>query len=75
MTALALNPADERNAYAGTRYKGLYVTHDAGATWRSVWNGRLSTATVRAILFSPDGRTVYLATDQGIWRGGLHETP
>ena len=32
ITTLALNPRDGRNAFAGTRYKGLYVTHDGGAT-------------------------------------------
>jgi ligand-binding sensor domain-containing protein len=69
ITALALNPKDARNAFAGTRYKGLYVTHDGGATWQPVWSDRLSTSTVRAMLFDANGKTVFVATDQGVWRG------
>ncbi len=69
VAALALNPANARNAFAGTRYKGLYVTHDGGATWQSAWTERLATSTVRAMLFSADGKTIFVATDQGIWRG------
>ena len=34
------------------------------------WEGRLSAASVRDILFSRDGRAVYVASDQGIWQGG-----
>ena len=71
ITALALNPKDARNAFAGTRYKGLYVTHDGGATWQPVWTDRLATATVRALLFDANGKAIFVATDQGIWRGVL----
>jgi len=69
VTALAISPADERIAFAGTRHKGLYLTDDGGATWRPVWDGRLATASVRDILFSDDGTAVYVASDQGIWQG------
>jgi len=74
ITTLALNPSDARNALAGTRYKGLFVTHDAGETWQPAWTDSLSISTVRAILFSADGKTIYTATDQGIWRGVLNES-
>jgi photosystem II stability/assembly factor-like uncharacterized protein len=72
VTALDISPVDKRIAFAGTRHSGLYVTGDGGATWQPAWDGRLATASVRDILFSRDGRTVYVASDQGIWRGGVN---
>ncbi len=69
VTALAISPADGRLAFAGTRHMGLYVTTDGGATWRPARESRLASASVRDILFNPDGRTVYIASDQGVWRG------
>jgi photosystem II stability/assembly factor-like uncharacterized protein len=76
VTAVGLDPVDEQVAYAGTMYEGLYVTEDGGTTWRPVQSGVPATASVRAILLSPalsgpkglDGRQVYVATDQGVFR-------
>jgi len=68
VTAVGLDPVDERVAYAGTMYEGLYVTEDGGATWRPEQGGVPTTASVRAILLSPDGQQVYVATDQGVFR-------
>jgi photosystem II stability/assembly factor-like uncharacterized protein len=69
-------PVDEQVAYAGTRYEGLYITEDGGATWRPerAPSSRLgqgsvpATASVRAILLSADGQQVYVATGQGVFR-------
>jgi ligand-binding sensor domain-containing protein len=68
VTAVGLDPIDEQVAYAGTMYEGLYVTEDRGVTWRPAWHGVPTTASVRAILLSPDGQQVYVATDQGVFR-------
>jgi len=77
VTAVGLDLADEQVAYAGTMYEGLYVTEDGGATWRPERcpeciegrGGVPATASVRAILLSSDGQQVYVATDQGVFRG------
>lgn len=69
VTSLAISPADQRIAFAGTRHMGLYVTNDGGATWQPTWEDRLATASVRDILFSNDGQVVYVASDQGLWLG------
>jgi photosystem II stability/assembly factor-like uncharacterized protein len=68
VTAVGLDPVDEQVAYAGTMHEGLYVTEDRGVTWGPVWHGVPATASVRAILLSPDGQQVYVATDQGVFR-------
>jgi photosystem II stability/assembly factor-like uncharacterized protein len=49
-------------------YEGLYVTEDGGATWHPEQSGVPTTASVRAILLSPDGQRVYVATGQGVFR-------
>ena len=68
VTAVGLDPVDEQVAYAGTMYEGLYVTEDEGSTWHLEQSGVPATASVRAILPSPDGKQVYVATDQGVFR-------
>jgi photosystem II stability/assembly factor-like uncharacterized protein len=73
VTAIAISPADRRSGFAGTRHSGLYVTGDGGATWQPAWEAGLATASVRDILFGDDGKTVYVACDQGVWRGDGHE--
>jgi photosystem II stability/assembly factor-like uncharacterized protein len=69
VTALAVSSADTEVAFAGTRHMGLYVTADGGANWQPAWDGELAAASVRDIVFSDDGATVYVASDQGVWRG------
>jgi len=68
LEGVGVDPVDEQVAYAGTMYEGLYVTEDGGATWKPVRDGVPATASVRAILLSPDGQQVYVATDQGVFR-------
>jgi photosystem II stability/assembly factor-like uncharacterized protein len=72
VTALAISPADAHVAFAGTRHMGLYVTTDGGTSWQPAWEGRLAAASVRDVLFSDDGKVVYVASDRGIWRGKGH---
>lgn len=72
VTALAISPMDQRIAFAGTRHVGLYVTEDGGTTWQPAWEDRLGTASVRDIVFSADGKAVYIASDRGIWQGEAH---
>lgn len=72
VTRLAISPTDREIAFAGTRHAGLYVTADRGATWQPAWGDRLATSSVRDILFSDDGRTVYVASDRGIWQGEVY---
>jgi len=68
VTAMGLDPVNKQVAYAGTMYEGLYFTGDGGATWHPERGGVPATASVRAILLSPDGQQVYVATDQGVFR-------
>ena len=72
VTVLAASPADRQVVFAGTRHAGLYETGDGGATWQPAWGDRLAAASVRDILFSDDGRTVYVASNQGISQGEVH---
>lgn len=72
VTALAISPSDRQIAIAGTRHAGLYATGDGGKTWQPAWGDRLAASSARDILFSDDGRTVYVASDRGIFQGEVH---
>jgi photosystem II stability/assembly factor-like uncharacterized protein len=73
VTALGISPTNERVAFAGTRHSGLYATTDGGLTWQPTWERRLARASVRDILFDHAGGVVYVASDQGVWRGEIHD--
>ena len=65
VTALARHPTNRQHIYAGTRYRGIYRSGDAGQTWQPAGLSELS---VNALYLSEDGRWVYAATPQGFFR-------
>jgi len=66
VTALAVLPGG--HLYAGTRYMGLYRSCDGGARWHRV-SGVPADVTVNDLLADPEEMVVYVATDQGLFRG------
>ncbi len=64
---IAMNPDDPNVMLAGTRSSGCALSRDAGVTWR-ICHGPVG----RLIAFHFDrtrqGRTIFAATDQGLWR-------
>ena len=60
---IAINPQDPSTLLAGTRDGRCHVSHDAGVTWTTCEGPR-----GRVIGFHFQGRILFAATDQGIWR-------
>ena len=67
INALALDPGDSKTLYVGTSFSGVFVTHDAGASWNEASRGLpLGGRTVNAIATS--GSTLFAATFGAIHR-------
>lgn len=64
---IAINPTDPNLMLAGTRGGRCVLSRDAGVTWQ-ICNGPMGQ--VKAFHFDRTlpGRTMFAATDQGIWR-------
>jgi len=60
---IAINPSDANVMLAGTRNDRCWLSRDAGATWTAC-----SGPQGQVIGFHFDGRTMFAATDKGIWR-------
>lgn len=64
---LALDPNDSKTLYAGTGFSGVFVTHDAGASWSEANRGLpLGSRTVNALAAA--GGALYAATFGAIHR-------
>ncbi len=80
VASVAIDPTDSRHLLAGIgdpptrpmgcRRGGIYVSHDAGETWRSVSSpATFSQAQVYSIVFSPHSpKLVLAATSSGVFR-------
>ncbi len=68
VTTLAFHPHNDDLVYAGTKYRGLYRSTDGGRRWRPANKG-LGDVSIDALLVSEDGRWLYAATSQGLFRG------
>jgi photosystem II stability/assembly factor-like uncharacterized protein len=66
VTALAALP--NGHVFAGTRYAGLYRSCDRGDTWHRISDVPSGTS-VNAVLADVENGMVYVATDQGVFRG------
>ncbi len=59
VTALAIDPQDSSNVYAGTKRKGLYKSSDAGASWKEV---TFDARSVTSLAIDPrDSAVLYVA--------------
>jgi hypothetical protein len=67
-TVSALAALPNGHIYAGAYYAGLYQSCDGGANWQPV-SGFPTTSTVNTLLVDEAEGTVYVATDQGLFRG------
>ena len=68
ITALAFDPSNPSNVYAGTAGGGLYRSTDGGTTFRPINYGLadVDSLSVNAIAGDPvDGRNLYIGTDGG----------
>jgi photosystem II stability/assembly factor-like uncharacterized protein len=65
VTALALHPLVRERVYAGTKYSGVYRTDDGSRTWSPVGLAGMS---VGSLVISPDGRWLFAATPEGVFR-------
>lgn len=76
INALAIDPANSSNLYAGTNGSGVYKTIDGGANWSPVNNG-LNNQSVFAVWADPaNSQRVLAGTDAGsdVFAGKLNAT-
>lgn len=72
VSALAINPKNPKQLYAGVEAMGMYASNDGGATWTALNTGINITPgareTVSAIAIDPDNpNVIYIA--RGVWLG------
>jgi hypothetical protein len=72
VSALAVNPKDAQQLYAGVEAMGVYASNDSGATWNAVNTGISITPGVRetisAIAIDPANSNV-IYVSRGVWMG------
>jgi photosystem II stability/assembly factor-like uncharacterized protein len=68
--AIAIDPTQPEVVYAGSWFSGVFLSEDAGQTWRLINNG-LRTRSVRTLAISSDGMLLYAGTQgEGVFRLG-----
>lgn len=73
---LVVDPANPQTAYLAAK-TGLFVTNDAGATWKSVSVAK-DVKEIEALVLAPDGKGLFAGTFHGVFRstdGGATFTP
>lgn len=66
---IAIDPGDYKYMYVGTYYKGLYISEDAGNTWRKGGQGLENESIFDVEVDPADYRVVYAATyEDGIYK-------
>ena len=70
---IVIDPVRPNVVYAGSKLSGAYLSEDAGATWRKINDG-LRTRSIRSLVISADGETLYAATrGEGVFRMSTHD--
>jgi len=73
---ILVDPVDRDTLYLATSYQGVWISHDAGDSWRE-WNDELGVReagtngnnVANVLAFSADGNTLYFGTlGGGVWK-------
>ena len=73
---ILVDPADRYTLYLATAYQGVWISQDAGESWRE-WNegleareaGTNGNNVANVLTFSADGNTLYFGTlGAGVWK-------
>jgi len=70
ITALIINPVNHNKLYVGTYEAGIFHSIDQGFSWTEMNNG-LSNMWVESLAITPDGKTLFAGTYDGIYRYDL----
>lgn len=65
--ALAADPNNPQNIYAGDAQDGMFVSTDAGIHWSQRSTGLSLPITIHALGFDDPGKKLYAATDAGVF--------
>jgi ligand-binding sensor domain-containing protein len=65
--ALAVDPNNAQNIYAGDTQDGVYISLDGGMHWQRRSAGLPPTTALNALAFNDSGKTLYAATGSGIY--------
>ncbi len=72
---LAFNPTNPQVIYLADLFSGVYISKNAGLSWRLINNG-LTNRAVNALALSSDGQHLYAATEgRGVFRLDLNGRP
>jgi len=66
VTALVVHPADRGTIYAGTRYRGVFVSMNRGATWVPIGEG-LDRGSVNDLAIDAAADALYAGTEAGVY--------
>lgn len=67
LQALTVDPNQLRNIYAGDAQNGVFVSNDAGSTWKQSNTGLPRPISVAALSFDIPGKLLYAATSTGLF--------
>lgn len=67
LRALAVDPNNPQDIYAGDAQNGVFASTDAGIHWSSRSAGLPLPTTIHALAFNDPGKKLYAATDAGVF--------
>ena len=65
--AIAVDPNNPQNIYAGDAQDGVFVSTDGGMSWKQQQNGLPPATTIHALAFDDSGKKLYAASDAGVY--------
>ncbi len=74
MQAIAVDPTNTNKVYVGSAQGSIFVSNDAGNHWAAAAMGLPAANAIVMLAFDPDGKNLYAATQQGLFRSAIGQS-